>query len=190
MAMGRNADQNAAAREATVDRLVQAALEGFAEDGMARTSMAAIARRAGVSKGLAYHYFPSKDALIEAVLERRMAEVAAVAARIPEHLPARDRLAAFAHQMAADVAADPAGFRLYLRALASPDDRLAGVVSGFDRGSLAPLFATLGADDPEAEARFFTTCLLGILTRLAVSPVPTPAAPLVDRLIRTLPEAP
>lgn len=48
--------------------ILAAALEEFAEHGYAGASMASAARRAGVAKGLIYHYFPSKAALFEAVV--------------------------------------------------------------------------------------------------------------------------
>ncbi len=47
--------------------LVEAA-RTFAELGMERASMARIAEAAGVSKSLLYHYYPSKDALIHAIV--------------------------------------------------------------------------------------------------------------------------
>ena len=151
-----------------------------------------LARRAGVSKGLAYHYFPSKDALVTAVIHRRIDEVAEIARSVPVDLPPRERLAALAHAFAADVARDPAGFRLYLRVLARPDtqDAVAPAATASDPGSLVPLFEALGTSNPAEDARFFQVSLLGILTHLAISPVPSPPEPLVDALIRTLPEAP
>ncbi|MHA6344032.1 TetR family transcriptional regulator [Roseivivax sp. CAU 1761] len=40
----------------------------FAEQGMEKASMAQIAAAAGVSKSLLYHYYPSKDVLIYAII--------------------------------------------------------------------------------------------------------------------------
>ncbi len=51
------------------------ALELFAEHGFGSTSVKAIAQRAGVSPGLIYTYFPSKDDLLRAVFERGVEEV-------------------------------------------------------------------------------------------------------------------
>ena len=39
-------------------------------------SMAAIAREAGISKALLYHYFPSKQAFFQATLEQAAGELA------------------------------------------------------------------------------------------------------------------
>ncbi|HWL83349.1 MAG TPA: TetR family transcriptional regulator [Roseomonas sp.] len=56
------------APEARTPQILQAALEEFAERGYAGARMAAVAGRAGIAKGLIYHYFPSKDALFQATV--------------------------------------------------------------------------------------------------------------------------
>ncbi|HEY1687790.1 MAG TPA: TetR/AcrR family transcriptional regulator [Solirubrobacteraceae bacterium] len=48
-------------------RARNAALEGFARDGVASTSIRDVAKAAGVSPGLVQHHFPTKAALIQAV---------------------------------------------------------------------------------------------------------------------------
>lgn len=49
-------------------QLLSSAIELFAEHGYDELSMAAIAREAGVSKALLYHYFPHKRDLFKATL--------------------------------------------------------------------------------------------------------------------------
>ncbi len=43
--------------------LIEAAIEVFAEKGFTAARLEDVARRAGVSKGTAYLYFPNKEAL-------------------------------------------------------------------------------------------------------------------------------
>jgi TetR/AcrR family transcriptional regulator, fatty acid metabolism regulator protein len=50
------------------DQLVDCAIEAIAELGFARASVAEVARRAGVSKGVVTYHFPAKDDLISAVI--------------------------------------------------------------------------------------------------------------------------
>jgi len=50
--------------------MINAALEVFCEKGYANTRMADIATRAGVSYGLVYHYFESKEAFFDNIVER------------------------------------------------------------------------------------------------------------------------
>ena len=60
--------------------LVEAAREVFAERG-AEASLEEIARRAGVGIGTLYRHFATRDALIEAVFERRIGDFVAIAER-------------------------------------------------------------------------------------------------------------
>ncbi len=55
-------------------RLLDAAGHCFAHHGFAKTTVEEIARAAGISKGLVYSYFDSKESLLEAVLDRALRE--------------------------------------------------------------------------------------------------------------------
>jgi len=65
--------------EARPDEVLDAALALFIERGFAATRVEDIARRAGLSKGALYLYFPSKEAVIEGLVRRAVAPVAAMA---------------------------------------------------------------------------------------------------------------
>jgi AcrR family transcriptional regulator len=67
--------------------LLERGAELFAEHSYDELSMAAIARAAGVSKALLYHYFPSKQAYFSATLEQKAAELAARVAPDPSLSP-------------------------------------------------------------------------------------------------------
>jgi AcrR family transcriptional regulator len=54
---------------ATREHVFETALELFRRRGFERSTMRDIARAAGLSLGAAYHYFPSKEALVEAYYE-------------------------------------------------------------------------------------------------------------------------
>lgn len=55
--------------------LLERGADLFARHGYDELSMARFAREAGISKGLLYHYFPSKRALFEAVLTQAVGEL-------------------------------------------------------------------------------------------------------------------
>ena len=57
----------AASRERRHRRILEAAEELFAAQGYAKTTVEEIARRAGVSKGLVYDHYDSKEELLRAV---------------------------------------------------------------------------------------------------------------------------
>lgn len=52
------------------DQLVECAIDAIAEVGFPRASVAEVARRAGVSKGVVTYHFAAKDDLIQAVIAR------------------------------------------------------------------------------------------------------------------------
>lgn len=58
--------------ERTQQRILDAAGQSFAAAGYAKTTVEAIAARAGVSKALVYHHFRGKEAIHEAVLKRTL----------------------------------------------------------------------------------------------------------------------
>lgn len=62
--------------EARPDEVLDAALAVFVEKGFAAAKVDEIARQAGVSKGLVYLYFPSKEALLEGIVRRALAPIA------------------------------------------------------------------------------------------------------------------
>jgi TetR/AcrR family transcriptional regulator len=51
------------------DRVFQAAVDEFAENGYSHSSMNVICKEAGVSKGSLFHYFTSKSGLFRGILE-------------------------------------------------------------------------------------------------------------------------
>jgi AcrR family transcriptional regulator len=55
-------------KEARPGELIDAAIEVFAEKGFSGSRLEDVARRAGVSKGTAYLYFPNKEALFKAAI--------------------------------------------------------------------------------------------------------------------------
>ena len=66
---GERPNRNVARGEATRGQLVAIAMRMFAERGYEDTSIEAVLREAGVSRGSLYHHFASKEALFEAVAE-------------------------------------------------------------------------------------------------------------------------
>ncbi|MEV6659666.1 TetR/AcrR family transcriptional regulator [Nocardia fluminea] len=74
-------------------RILDAALERFAEDGIRRATMNAIAERAGVGVATVYRRFPQKEQLVNGVLLREVALMfAAVSSATADARTAEDQL--------------------------------------------------------------------------------------------------
>jgi AcrR family transcriptional regulator len=78
-------------KEARPDEIIEAARAVFVERGFAAAKVDEIARRAGASKGTVYLYFPTKEALFEAVMRVNVLSViegAATAINADDTMPA------------------------------------------------------------------------------------------------------
>jgi AcrR family transcriptional regulator len=63
-------------REEKRTLIMDVALEHFAKEGYHKTTINHIAKHAGISKGLMYNYFESKEELLSEIIERSMEEIA------------------------------------------------------------------------------------------------------------------
>lgn len=75
--MSRPGDKVAARAQAQRARILDASKQCFIADGFHAATMATIAERAGVSAGLIYRYFASKQAIVLAIIERELGEARA-----------------------------------------------------------------------------------------------------------------
>ena len=94
--------------EQTKAAILEAALEEFANLGVAGARTDAIARAAGVNKALLYYYFKDKETLYGATLESVFAGLAArLGAVLDSPLAPREKLLAFAGTYFDTIAANP-----------------------------------------------------------------------------------
>ena len=70
----RTAEQNEQIRAESKHKIMEAAFKLIAKNGYEATSIAMIAKKAGVSKGLLYNYFTSKEELVKALVLGAMQE--------------------------------------------------------------------------------------------------------------------
>jgi len=62
-------------REDKMALIMDVALQHFANEGYFRTTISHLARHAGISKGLMYNYFESKEALLKAIIHKSVNEI-------------------------------------------------------------------------------------------------------------------
>ena len=184
--------------EARRRQLLGAAVEAFARRGLARTVHADVARRASVAVPTVFHYFPSRDVLLAAVLGAlddrfiRLAE----AHHERTDLTARECLRRHALAFMDEVDAAPDHVRLWLEWSTSVredtwpsyvefQERLVQVVAGSVARGLASGEIASGLSAPEA-ARLFVGCAhMAVMTRLA-PPTGLDVADYVSRVIEAV----
>jgi AcrR family transcriptional regulator len=86
---------NAQIKAETRRALLDAAAQAFAESGFHRANVDRVSQDAGLAKGTIYNYFPSKQAIFEAVLTEACALAAESADAVPDSATTQARLEAF-----------------------------------------------------------------------------------------------
>lgn len=95
-------------KRATISRLIKEARLAFAEKGLAGARVDDIARAAGVTKQLVYHYFQSKEELFAGVLQQSAQDVIAELLALElDHLPPTQALRSFLEVVIDQYIADP-----------------------------------------------------------------------------------
>ena len=90
--------EKASRRDATREHILDTAIQLFREDGFDQATMRDVASEAEVALGLAYHYFPSKEALVMAYYQRVQREHRILAGqKLIQLRSLRDRLAMLLH---------------------------------------------------------------------------------------------
>ncbi len=73
--MPRTPEQFEEIRVSRKEQIINTALSLFAKKGYSHVSISYLAKQAGISKGLMYNYFASKEELLKAVIEYSMIEI-------------------------------------------------------------------------------------------------------------------
>lgn len=152
------------------DALLKKAAVFFAENGFDRASMSELARTAGVSKALLYHYFSKKEAILFAILETHLSalvdavETADTTASTPQ-----GRLRALIHAIICAYDGADAEHRLQLEAMGALPPQQQQELAKLQRKLVSEMSAHLLAVTPKARQkdpatnRALTMSVFGIL---------------------------
>jgi AcrR family transcriptional regulator len=132
--------------EARREQLLDSGVELLSHRPHSEVSIEEIAAAAGVSKGLLYHYFPTKGEFIVAAIERGQRELAARLAP-DKSLPAAARLNASLEAFLDYVEQHPAAFASIFRGGESDDPGVAAALEAGRAQSLATMLESIGEWD-------------------------------------------
>jgi AcrR family transcriptional regulator len=174
------------------DAVLAAAIRCFAAHGLAGTGMRDIARAAGLTEGTLYHYFPSKDALIEDAFRWSAFQASELRGTMQRReVPLRERLLGVGEEFLAALRRDPHWTRVVIREAlrAAPDHdanpvraALISLASERTRTLAAALRDEIGSDrgercDPRRVAEHLFHALIGHFVAEAIAgSVPAPPA--------------
>lgn len=121
--------------EAQRERILSAARKCFVESGFHAASMASIAKTAGISAGLIYRYFESKNAIILAIIQKYLGEIQADIRQLQagNDAVARYVIGRFAGWQCNQSAILEPGLFLEIVALATRDRQVAEALRAADR---------------------------------------------------------
>lgn len=162
----RTPTQNEEIRQQTSRQIRDAAFELFAATGFANTSVRAIAEKAGVSKGLIYHYYEGKDDILQAIFDD-LTDLGNRAIDFPDQLSSSERLQRMLNMIFGYIKESTEVVRLMISLALQPDavQKLKASIDEYNEQQvriLAPLFKDLGYENPEVEAYYLAAKLDGI----------------------------
>lgn len=163
----RTPEQNKEIRQKTRQQIIDAAFERFASEGYSHTSISAIARKAGISKGLIYHYFDSKEAILVAIFDQ-MVQIGEEMLDFPDHFTPADKIEQVLEQTFEFIETQPGLGRLMIGLALQPDtmSTLKPRIDEVQEAQMAQyvqILEDLGYEDPEREAYELGALLDGVL---------------------------
>ncbi len=174
--------------------ILEAALKLFANYGFHSTTISQIAKSAGISKGLVYTYFESKEALLLAVFHDISDFVFDRFAINPEQ-PLTDEDVERIIRVSIDITLEqPEKWKLYMAMAFQPQvtsllfDNLMEEMQVYIQRLIA-YFADKGYEDPVAQMRYFSAVLDGLQMHILLDPENFPLeytkTQLIQQFIRT-----
>lgn len=147
-------------------KLFDAALTLFATRGYFATTVDQITAEAGVSKGLVYNYFSSKEELLHALLDDETERMAKVAVKLSDDGPVQETMSAFVADYLRFLKVERRSLRLQLSLLIMPELREAVGAPLQRRANLLlstvhGWFRRAGVAQAKSKARVFVAMLDG-----------------------------
>ena len=173
--MPRTAEQYEKIREEKRSQIMGVALELFSKEGYHSTPISRIAREAGISKGLLYNYFESKESLILSILKKGMDQLAELFDPNKDGVLTGEEFDYFVERSFEAVVENPTYWRLYFGILmqAGIYDMIKGSYQSVLEDSMKLLlnyYKERGVEDPLGEALLFGAVMDGICMNYLLNP--------------------
>lgn len=164
-------EQNEEIRKKTRQRILDAAFKKFAQEGFAKTSVSSVAKKAGISKGLIYHYFESKEAILAAIFDQ-LVDVGDEILHLPDYFTPAGKMRQILESTFEFIKEQTGTGRLTIGLALQPEatHSLKSKIEQVNKNQMAlyvKIFEELGYDDPQLEAYRLGALLDGILLAYA-----------------------
>jgi len=165
--MPRTKEQFEEIRNKTNHKIIESALVLFAEKGFKGTSINDISKAAGISKGLAYNYYNSKNDLMIAVFSLLKEEIGSMFMAMEETDDPFEKLKIIINLTCKNLKKDEKFWRLYMNFAFQPvvqevagefmSDFLAEAFKAMEK-----IFKDIGVKNPKEESKIFGAILDGV----------------------------
>jgi AcrR family transcriptional regulator len=194
----RSTQENQRIRDERRDQILTAAAKVFSRKGLAAAKITEVATQAGVSHGLVYHYFPSKEDLFAALLDQALTgSVWVTQGALAQPGTPRDQLHWMLSLMLGSVCVQPDLFLTVIQAFTSDavprGARETALQQGaVSRAAVAQLIASgqatgqFRSGDPERFAMTLLAVINGLAVGVAADPGLIPQFPDADTLLSML----
>ena len=165
------------------------ALELFANEGFDVTSISKIASGAGISKGLLYNYFNSKEDLIKNIIFNGIDSLTRFVDPNKDGILTQQEMKYFIEEMFNALEEEPDYWKLYFSLFFQPhvlklvEKRLAVMIHTYMK-MLSEYFTATGSADPETDSIFFGALLDGIGFHFMANPEHFPLEKVKNKLLK------
>ena len=155
--------------------IMETALELFASAGYHETSISNIAEKAGISKGLMYNYFDSKEDLIRQIIRKGMDELLQYFDPDQDGIITKEEIRYFIDRVFAIMSQEVDFWKIYFMVLLQPpvfkvvESEVKRPVNVFIN-MMKSYFETRGDEDPEMEAMIMGAIMDGLGFQLIINP--------------------
>ncbi len=172
-------EQNIEIKKNKREQIINAALKVFAEKTFKGASVSMITKKAGVSKGLLYSYFKSKDDLLKQIIFEGIDEFIEVFASNKGEVLTEDEFDYFINKTFSLLEEDIHFWKLYFSIILQPavmelvQDKLMEFILPFLE-TLVKYYEKKGVKNPMAHARLLGAVMDGVSMNYIVDPVTFP----------------
>ena len=169
--------------------IMDKALELFATEGFDKTSISKIAQRAGISKGLLYNYFSSKEELIKTIIFNGLDRLTGFIDPNKDGVITKEELKFFIEQFFNALVRNEHYWRLYFTLFFQPhvlklvEKRLIVMIHTYMK-MLVNYFEARGSKDPETDAIMLGAVLDGIGFHFMANTADFPVEKIKQKLIK------
>ncbi len=139
------------------EQVLEAAVDCFRREGFHRTSMAQISAAAGMSSGHIYHYFDSKEEIVEAIVARERSELELLIEKVKVSMQHKDVLSAIVDSTSEDATRyldrGNAALKMEILAEVARNPSIASLIERYDDEVFRQFYELIGSNSPETISR-------------------------------------